>query len=133
MTLPQKYIWPFDALYHLDDYIRTLDKSDSGGFPKWEQWVEGENNSKLVIQFLIAGYPRECINVSAQADRLTISADKAPKHALSRFAGRSFKQTLQDAHGCWDFTRADVEYKDGILRLEVPLREEAQTKALVIR
>lgn len=131
MTSLQKYLWPFEGMYHLDNYLRESDKLDSSsGFPKWEQWVDED---KLIVQFLVAGYPRESFTISAQQERLTIEAKKTDKQEKSKFAGRSFKQTLQDPHGQWDFASACVEHKDGILRLEVPIRAEAQTKLLTIK
>jgi HSP20 family molecular chaperone IbpA len=131
MTSRQRFIWPFEGLYHLDDYLRELDKTDgSQGFPKWEQWVEDNN---LVIQFLVAGYSREDFSVYAQQDKITVEAQKAQKQKNSRFAGRAFKQSLQDPHGCWDFQSADITYKNGILKLVIPMKKESNSHKLTIR
>lgn len=130
MTL-QKYIWPFEGMHYLDDYLNTLDKmSGDHGFPKWEQWIDDD---WLVVQFLVAGYSKEDFSIEAQSDSITVEARKTQKHPKSKFAGRAFKQSLKDVHGKWNFNEADISYENGILKIEVPMKKEAHSHKLKIR
>jgi HSP20 family molecular chaperone IbpA len=129
-------VWPYQELSRIEDLFYDLDKTGlfSSGFPKWEQFINDKDNEKvLVIQFILAGYPKDKLSVEVFGDKIVISAKKIDDGDCGRFARRAFKKEFHDTHGCWDFDKSTSTYIDGILKLEIPQREAKKGKLLEIK
>lgn len=124
---PVMYDWDLDEL--IQDFFGGTRICRNTGFPKNENEVDEDGN--LVMRYALAGYPKENLHVEASPERLVVRADKTDKN-IGGFAGRSFQNVYSNPKGHWDFTATDISYKDGMLTLKIPPKEETKTRELKI-
>lgn len=121
----------FENFFDLDKFFRHLDLFDAPsrslalrGFPRGDIFVEDNN---LVLELALAGYSKDQLQVQVSKDdhQVIISAGKKdkddgeesrPGRSLAR---RSFKKIVEVLPE-WDLEKAEVVYKDGLLRVVVP-------------
>jgi HSP20 family protein len=140
---------PFREFAHLQDRINRV-VSDAYGRPDYEKglltsgsWVPPvdiyQNNDKeLVIKTELPDMTREDIDVTVDNGTLTIKGEKKVSseireeqfHRVERRYGtfsRSFSlpQTV-------DTTKVAAEYKNGVLTVRLPLREEAKPRQVKV-
>lgn len=86
---------------------------------------------KTVVEVMLAGYSKEQLSVEAQEGYLVISATKCEDKGCSRRATRAFKRTLGlgDGH---DLTNISASFKDGLLRVEIPLSQPRQPETIKV-
>lgn len=96
-----------------------------------------ESNGTNVMEFALPGFTKEDLDVSVVDNILTIDAEKRDEeektevegrtYVCRRLAKRSFKNSYKLPSAA-DIEHIDVQMKDGMLRIAVPLKEEAQRK-----
>lgn len=97
-----------------------------------------ETKEAYVLDVLVPGLTREDIKINLDNKVLSISAEKKTeeksgdeKHIRSEFSFRSFKRsfTLDETV---DAEKIQARYENGVLKLNLPKKEQAQPKAIDI-
>lgn len=103
-----------------------------------------EESKDLEFQFALAGYPKDEIDLSFEDDYLILSLgfqgskeetskEEPKKEALMRGIKRSrYKAKYFVPFAKYNVEEAKAEYKDGILRVNIPAKEESKPKKLLI-
>ena len=121
----------FDALDVYNPTTQTL--SIRKGFPKGDIFLDKDGNR--VIELALAGYSKEQLSVTVEDGKLTVAAKKCEGDEESRtLARRAFTQTFSNLGKDFNLEKAEVSYKDGLLRIIVPKEQEvAEIKELEIK
>lgn len=96
------------------------------GFPKGDIFKDGENT---IIELALAGYNKDQLSVKIENNSLIVSASKSSESSTknTRSLKRSaFTKVFPNFANEWDLHAADVEYKDGLLRIIVPPLEKVK-------
>ncbi|MBN1870395.1 MAG: Hsp20/alpha crystallin family protein [Candidatus Omnitrophica bacterium] len=139
--------YPFSEIRNLHNEMnRLFDFS----FPHWDgetslmsgQWTPAidvhDSKDNIVIKADLPGLKKEDINVSVQDDLLTISGEKKKESEVKeedyirteRYYG-SFHRALR-LPGQVDAAKVNATFKDGVLQLTLPKKEEAKPKQITI-
>jgi HSP20 family protein len=127
-------LWPLFAPTEFEKLIETFFTDanpvygNREGFPKAQIKA---TEDQLTIQFALAGYPKDKLNVEVAGSTVTVKGEKV-KDEDNLFAGRAFTWSRRDAHNVWDFNEAEVKYEDGMLTIKTPKKEELKPKLLKI-
>ncbi len=132
---------PFDELRRLSRQMNRLFGSPlSAGigetFPPLNIWSD---NEKAVVTAEVPGIKKEDLDISVENDVLTIKGHREPKQIED---GESFRR---HERGYGSFRRAvglpfsvepgqvKAEYKDGVLRLELPRHEASKPRRIDVK
>jgi HSP20 family protein len=96
-------------------------------------------NHELVLKAELPDMKREDIEVTVDQNTLTIKGEKKPTdevkddqfHRIERCYG-SFSRSFSLPPNV-DATRLSAEYKNGVLTVKIPLREEAKPRQIEVR
>jgi HSP20 family protein len=135
---------PFDALMRLQSELErafeqpagwfTTTTSGRGVFPPANIF---RRNDHYVVRLELPGLPPEDVSVDTQLDSIRVSGKRSGDselgvpHRVERWSGE-FSRTIQLPHDA-DVSRAVAQYKNGVLSIEVPLREEAKPRKIAIQ
>jgi HSP20 family protein len=136
---------PFDALRRLQDELEQALGSDPGwlGLGPSGRGVFPPVNvfggkDETVIALELPGLTPGSINVESRGDTLTIAAKREPArpaqgsfHRRERWAGEFSRSLRLPAEV--DPSNAAASYKNGVLTIRVPRREEAKPRQIAIR
>ncbi len=93
-----------------------------------------ENEDNFTVEVAAPGLDKKDFNVTVEDDILTISAerkdeseDKSGTFTRREFNYTSFSRSFHLPETC-DSEKINAHYKDGMLMLEIPKREEAKKK-----
>ena len=135
----------------------TLIRRVNNNYPVWQNWFEDffapvesyisqrskntlpavnieEDENKFAIEFAVPGLSKSDFSINLDNDVLTVKSEKETKNeetdsnfTRKEFSYSSFQRsfTLPDAA---DGENIKAEYKDGILSIEIPKKEEAKVK-----
>ena len=98
---------------------------------------EAGNVTGYEVDVTLAGIPRENVNISVEDDTLTISVDKVEKkeeknrNYLRRGISQRAMQSRYGLHGV-DKEKIKATLADGMLKVELPIAEEAKPKTITI-
>lgn len=131
MTMPT--LTPFDVDKFLDEALRTVN-----GTTSWAPACNSfEDERSFWIQAAVPGMDRNDIDISVEDDVLTIKGERkdeaAPKRTyFLRELGRgSFVRSFKLPTTA-DQTKVAATYKDGVLTVELPKREETKPRRITI-
>ncbi len=148
--IPRKQEWspdPFDQLEGLQREMNRLFNFSLGRFPETNSIFNGnwapaldvyDNKDRFVIKAELPGLTRDEIDVSLEDNILTIKGEKKKnsevkeEHYLrsERFYG-SFQRSIGLPAGA-DAGKAKATFKDGVLELVLPKKEEAKPRQIKI-
>ena len=111
-------------------------KQTTNGYPLTD--IYKEEDGSQVIEMALAGFSKEDILVNTEANKITISADGSKiKGQLAenrrRIAKRAFKKSFVDYHNTLDFGNSNATFENGLLRIQIPLREEVKPRQITIK
>ena len=97
-----------------------------------------EDDGSQVIEMALAGFSKEDILINTEANKITISAEGSKlKGQLAenrrRIAKRAFKKSFVDYHNTLDFGSSNATFENGLLRIQIPLREEVKPRQITIK
>ena len=96
-------------------------KNSTEGYPLTDIWREDDDTQ--VIQMALAGFARDNLSVETDKNRITISSSKSDDEdtkSSRRIARRAFTKTFVDHQNQLDMSKADAEFKDGLLTVRIP-------------
>ena len=117
-----------------------------GRLPEWRperEWLPAldvsETKDKVLVKVELPGIDPKDIEVSVQGDVLTIKGERKQEkedkeedyHRIERIYG-SFCRTLR-LPTIAETAKVTATYKDGVLKLEVPKKEEAKAKKIEVK
>ena len=111
-------------------------KQTTNGYPLTD--IYKEEDGSQVIEMALAGFSKEDILINTEANKITISADGSNlKGQLTenrrRIAKRAFKKSFVDYHNTLDFGSSNATFENGLLRIQIPLREEVKPRQITIK
>ena len=111
-------------------------KQTTNGYPLTD--IYKEEDGSQVIEMALAGFSKEDILINTEANKITISADGSKlKGQLAenrrRIAKRAFKKSFVDYHNTLDFGSSNATFENGLLRIQIPLREEVKPRQISIK
>ena len=111
-------------------------KQTTNGYPLTD--IYKEEDGSQVIEMALAGFSKEDILINTEANKITISADGSKlKGQLAenrrRIAKRAFKKSFVDYHNTLDFGSSNATFENGLLRIQIPLREEVKPRQIAIK
>ena len=98
-----------------------------------------ETDHELVVQVELPGMKKEQVKVSIENNVLTISGERKfeeeTKRENYRRAERSYGQFIRSfiLPNTLDTTKVSAQFKDGVLRVALPKREETKPKAIEVK
>jgi HSP20 family protein len=122
-----------------DAWNRTgyLSRRASGFSPNVDVYYCGEDPARAVIKVDLGGVELEDVGIEVRGRRLTVSGERP----VQETEGRVYQQVeiptgpfrrVIDLQVDVDADRARATYEDGVLRIELPLREPAQARQVPI-
>jgi HSP20 family protein len=107
--------------------------------PAWPAVDVFERNGTLVIKADVPGMTAQDIEVTATADGVRISGERSEEKEVKekdyyrseRSYGRFVRQVPLPASA--DTERAEASFKDGVLEIVLPLKEEAKQKKIEVK
>ena len=111
-------------------------KQTTNGYPLTD--IYKEEDGSQVIEMALAGFSKEDILINTEANKITISAEGSKlKGQLAenrrRIAKRAFKKSFVDYHNTLDFGSSNATFENGLLRIQIPLREEVKPRQITIK
>ena len=111
-------------------------KQTTNGYPLTD--IYKEEDGSQVIEMALAGFSKKDILINTEANKITISADGSKlKGQLTenrrRIAKRAFKKSFVDYHNTLDFGSSNATFENGLLRIQIPLREEVKPRQITIK
>lgn len=129
----------FDQIFH-DNFLKDFSTETCyPSFPPYDLYIN-EESKDLTFEFAIAGYNKDNINISFEDDMMIISVNKIDENLSSKKGERKRKGIKKSAFSAkyaipqskYNFDKAKADYKDGILEVFIPAKEEAKPKTLLI-
>ena len=118
-----------------EDFFTPVQQAINSGFRGTVPAVNIiENENKFDIEFAVPGFTKSDFSINLENDLLTVKSEKEDNseennsnYTRKEFRFSSFQRsfTLPDSA---DGEKIKAEYKDGILSIEIPKREEAKAK-----
>ena len=121
----------FDSFFGPGWGLRTADWRDLGQFPALDV---SETEDAVQVKAEVPGMSAEDIDISVTGDTLTLRGEKKEEteekgktaHRIERRCG-SFERTVQ-LPCATDVAKAKASYRDGLLTIDLPKREEEKQK-----
>ena len=128
----------FDSLFD-GGFFPAVSFSEESGLRDWRPVVDiYDEDDKIVIKAEIPGVDKDKIDVDVKDGILTLTGERSYEneakeenyHRRERACGR-FERSFALAEGL-DPDKIDADYKDGVLRIEIPKPEEKKPKKIEI-
>jgi HSP20 family protein len=135
---------PFDALMRLQNELEraferpmgwfTTATSGRGVFPPANIF---RRDDRYVVRLEVPGMPAEDVSVDAQLGALRVTGKRGSQsgagtaHRVERWSGE-FNRTIQLPQDA-DVAKASASYRNGVLSIEVPIREEAKPRKIAVQ
>ena len=111
-------------------------KQTTNGYPLTD--IYKEEDGSQVIEMALAGFSKDDIMINTEVNKITISSEGTKlKGQLAenrrRIAKRAFKKSFVDYHNTLDFGSSNATFENGLLRIQIPLRDEVKPRQITIK
>ena len=121
----------FDQVY---GNHRNMIKQSTSGYPITD--IYKDDNDNQVIEMALAGFTKDDITIEVRENKISIShqaqawngEEKSPR----RIAKRSFNRSFVDYHNRFSLNKAKATFKNGLLQITIPLKDEAKPCMIAI-
>lgn len=129
----------FDQIFH-DNFLKDFStETYYPSFPPYDLFID-EESKDLTFEFAIAGYNKDKIHISFDDDMMVLDVEKAEENTSTKKGIRKRKGIKKSAFSAkyaipqskYNFDKAKADYKDGILEVFIPAKEEVKPKTLLI-
>lgn len=130
----------FDSIF--EDMDRNLSYVHSQlypvSFPPCDVYIQ-EETKDMILEFAVAGIPKDQINLSIEGDHLIFKIEKTDrshegyKCVQKRIKSSSATQKLYIPSAKYQLDKVSVDLADGILSIHIPAKEELKPRKLFIK
>jgi HSP20 family protein len=126
---------PFRELDRLTQQMLGTGTTNRPAVMPMDAWREGED--RFVIEFDLPGVSPETIDLDVERNVLTVRAERVPNNgdwqmlANERVRGSFSRQLVLGDN--LDLEKIEAAYRDGVLRLVVPVAEKAKPRKIEIQ
>jgi HSP20 family protein len=138
---------PFQEMATIHERVNRLFNEAYGGYgdevmtrgawvPPVDIYANGQQ--ELVIRAELPAMTREDIDITVENDTLTLRGEKKLDHEVQKEQYHRIERTYGAFSRTFalpptvDVTKVGAEYKDGVLTIKLPLREEAKPKQIKV-
>lgn len=106
-------------------------------FPPCNIYVN-EENKDLVMEFAVAGIPKDKISLAVDGDNLLLEIEKVDRElkgfrlAQQGIKGAEIKRKFYVPASKYSMDKIKTSLRDGILRIDIPAKAEMQKRKLLI-
>jgi HSP20 family protein len=122
-----------------DEFLTGFDLQPTEAFGEWAPSIDiAETDNEVVVKTELPGLDPKDVEVTMAGDTLTIKGEKKTEHEEK---GRTWHRT-ERTYGTFqrsfvlpcavDGDRVKAEFKNGVLTIGIPKREEARTKPIKV-
>ena len=118
--------------------IPSLVKQTTQGYPVTD--IYEDECGATVLEFALAGFLKENVHVTVnpEKNRIDVSSDshgdeEAQTFKTRRIARRAFHKTFVNYNNNLDLTKVSASFENGLLRVTVPVRPEAEPMVVKIK
>ncbi len=132
---------PFDSQIDrlFNDAIRSISRQGSAWTPGVNVW---EEDDRFTLELALPGWQSHEVNMSVENGVLTVEGQREPKtetasetrriYHLREVEDGSFRRTFRlPMNLAWE--KASASFKDGMLKVEFPKRDEAKPRRIMIQ
>ena len=108
-------------------------RASTQGYPVAD--IYQNDDESTILEFALAGFTREELNVDVQPDKRTITVTgtvEDENNKRSRIARRNFSRTYVNYDDNLDLSSAAAKFENGLLTIKVPQRPEVKPVSIVI-
>ena len=113
---------------------RNMIKQSTSGYPITD--IYKDDNDNQVIEMALAGFTKDDITIEVRENKISISHQAKPwngeEKSLRRIAKRSFNRSFVDYHNRFSLNKAEATFKNGLLQITIPLKDEAKPCMIAI-
>ena len=127
----------FDDIFDAMDFPALLNRTTQG-YPVADIYKDEQGST--VMEFALAGFQKENLHVELVPDKgeIHVSADSHGDEQQQgfksrRIARRAFHKTFVNYDSNLDLTKAQASYENGLLRINLPAKPEAQPLNIEIK
>ena len=127
----------FDDIFDSMLDLPALMDRTTQGYPVADIYKSSDGST--VMEFALAGFKRDNLHVEIIPEKreIHVSADshgdeERDNFKSRRIARRAFHKTFVNYDGDLDLSKAEAKYNDGLLRINLPLKPEADSIKLSI-
>lgn len=141
MTMAQQFLVP--TCFSRDDWMdsaiedmRRISSAERIRFPL-SNVLSNKKSGDLVIEMALAGYSPEDVSINTEDSKIVVEG-KAQNHDEDFDVWRQdikqsyFKQTFSISEK-FDLSKLEAEFKNGILKVKIPVNEEKKPKTIKIK
>jgi len=119
----------FDNIFHGAGNFDSLLRKSTQGYPVAD--IYRDETGQTVMEFALAGFSKENLSVEVKPEdkSITVRAETNEgdeEESSRRIARRSFQKTYINYDNNLDLSESVASYENGLLRIIVPTRPEAQ-------
>ena len=138
LTLRYRSLMGRNAFEQIFDQVygnhRNMIKQSTSGYPITD--IYKDDNDNQVIEMALAGFTKEDITIEVKENKISIAhqakawdgEEKSPR----RIAKRSFNRSFVDYHNRFSLNKAKATFKNGLLQITIPLKDEAKPCMIAI-
>ena len=127
----------FDDIFNAMDFPTLMNRTTQG-YPVAD--IYKNDDGATVMEFALAGFQKENlhVNIIPEKGEIHISADshgdeEQKEFKSRRIARRAFHKTFVNYDSNLDLAKADANYENGLLRINLPAKPEAETLNIQIK
>jgi len=119
------------TLFNLKDFDELFERSIYYSSNEYPVTKMEEIDNNLIIQLALTGYPKENLSIEVQDDMLIIKGEEVTDDK-NFFANHTFKRSWRDVYSAWAIKDSEAVYKNGILTITIPKKEESKSSTIKI-
>ena len=127
----------FDDIFNAMDFPTLMNRTTQG-YPVAD--IFKNKDGSTTMEFALAGFQKENLHVDIIPDKreIHISADshgdeEQEGFKTRRIARRAFHKTFVNYDSNLDLSKAEASYENGLLKIDLPAKPEANTLSVEIR
>ena len=107
---------------------RNMIKQSTSGYPITD--IYKDENDNQVIEMALAGFTKDDITIEVRENKISIfhvaEAWRGDERPPRRIAKRSFNRSFVDYHNRFSLNKSSASFENGLLRISIPLKDEAK-------
>lgn len=121
-----------DVFKSFDELMNSSRLSFQDVFPPMNVFFSADDNSAL-LEIALAGYSKEELSIEVDGNKIIVEATpreeepKEGKYFKRKIKKLAFKRAYELPNNTYDIAESTVDFKDGLLSINVPVKKEIST------